>query len=72
MSTATQWCFKTSPGLWSPSSAQYSNYFENSEKNTYLFIIRAKKLLLKQINKGVHIVKENFTPNNQHSPSAFY
>ena len=66
MTTATQWCFKTSPGLWSPSSAQYSNYFENSEKNAYLCIVRAIKLLLKQINKVVHIVKEIFSLNNQH------
>ena len=66
MTTATRWCFKTSPRLWSPSFAQYSNYFENSEKNAYLCIVRAIKLLLKQINKGVHIVQEIFSLNNQH------
>ena len=28
--------------------------------------------MLKQMNKGVHILKDNFTLNDQHSPSAFY
>ena len=31
-----------------------------------------KQKILKQMNKGVHIVKENFTPKDQHSPVSFY